>query len=189
MSWTTNWNKSNKRAYSWKYIDRACKSLAETLIESSDPPVRIVAMSRGGLPPATILANYLDIREIVSVGVRSYESKPDGTHHIYEPVVYQDAWRSAPGLSNGDTVLVVDDISDKGATFKYVLDKLDSNISRATNLITTSIFIKDRTSYIPDYYYKKVPDDQWVEFPWEHKKLTTAPQAPARAPLTMADTP
>ena len=144
-------------------------------------------MSRGGLPPATILANYLDVREIVSVGVRSYETKPEGGHTIYKPVVYQDAWHSAPGLSTGDTVLVIDDISDKGVTFKYVLDKLRSNISQATNLITASIFIKNRTTYTPDYYYKRVPDTQWVEFPWEQKKLTTAPQAPPESPLTMAN--
>ena len=142
-------------------------------------------MSRGGLPPATILANYLDIREIVSVGVRSYETKPEGGHSVYEPVVYQNAWYSAPGLSSADMVLVVDDISDKGVTFKYVLDKLQSNISQATTLVTASIFIKNRTTYIPDYYYKRVPDSQWVEFPWEQKKLTPAPQAPPKTPLTM----
>ena len=184
MSWITNWKKNNKKSYSWKYIDRACKVIARECIDREPQPIkRIVAMSRGGLPPAVILANYMDIREVISVGVRSYETKTDGSLDIQPPVVYQDAWHSCPVIARGEPILLVDDISDKGTTFQYVIDKLRDSTSSVIQ--TASIFIKDRTQYRPDYFYTNLPDSQWVEFPWEQKKLTTtAPQAPAKPPLT-----
>ena len=165
MSWISKWTKNNKKKYSWNYIDNACRCIASTY---DGPPIkRIVGLSRGGLIPATLLAKYMNIREVYSIGIRSYKEGADYKTRSHEPEVYQSIQYTCPRLSRGDPILIVDDISDKGCTFKYILDSIFNDISSSTRVSTASIFIKDKTEYQPDYYYKCLPDEQWVIFPWE----------------------
>ena len=59
--------------------------------------------------------------------------------------------------SKGKKILVVDDISDSGRSFnKYKIYK------------TAALFVKSRTSHIPDYYVNKT--NRWIVFPWETEK-------------------
>lgn len=57
-----------------------------------------------------------------------------------------------------EKVLVVDDISDSGGTLKDL---------RRFKIAT--IFVKDKSTVKPDFYWKKIREEIWIEFPWEVK--------------------
>ena len=161
---------STKTNYTWVYIDAACESLAD-IISSQVDIKYVVGVARGGLIPATLIAKYLGVREVLSIGLKSYNDGDDYTSRVPEPHVYQDLASSCPQIWRGDPVLIVDDISDKGNTLQYIDDNLTKQ--GAINLHTAVIFSKPGTSYEPTYTYSSVPDDEWVLFPWE-KQLSCA---------------
>ena len=166
MSWISRLTKrANKKKYSWNYIEQACKHIADTY---DGPPIkRIVGLSRGGLVPAVLIAKHMKVREVYSIGIRSYQEGQDYKKRAHKPDVYQSTQYACPRLGKGDPILIVEDISDKGNTFKYIAAHIFDDISASTSVTTASIFIKDKTEYQPDYYYKSLPDEQWVVFPWE----------------------
>lgn len=127
----------------------------------------VIGLSRGGLIPATIIANYLNIRHVYSIGLASYEMDKQGNVCISRHDVYQRIPSNSRCLKRGERVLIVDDISDKGTTFQHVMN---TYMTKAECDVTTlSLFIKPETTYIPDMYHKCVPQDEWIIFPWEKK--------------------
>jgi len=164
MSWIQIWKKS-KQHLSWKKVDRACDSLCKNYTNTHPLPVKIIALARGGLAPATIIANKLGVRQIYNLGVSSYTSNEDGTGSPGEFNVYQRIPSNITRLTRGEHVLIVDDISDKGTTFKFAAEYLKQNVGG--NISTMSIVIKPDTKFIPDFYHKSVNNDTWVVFPWE----------------------
>jgi hypoxanthine phosphoribosyltransferase len=57
-----------------------------------------------------------------------------------------------------EQILVVDDISDSGETLKLIPDIDKYN--------TVTLFIKEQTTFIPDFYCNK-DKNNWIVFPWE----------------------
>lgn len=125
----------------------------------------IIGLSRGGLPPACIMANTLGIRRLYSVGVASYNQGDEAEDVAGEIQMYQRIPANDSEINRDSVVLVVDDISDRGHTLNYVKDNLLSNFE--CKHITASVFVKPKTAHLPDIYHKTVPDDQWIVFPWE----------------------
>ena len=162
MSWIRKWKKS-KAKYSWKDISRAC----EHVVKNYDGPeiTQIVALSRGGLVPGTIIANMLGVRKLYSIGLASYELDKQGLPTVNQHDVYQCLPHDCVDMKSGEHVLIVDDISDKGTTFEHVIHE---HMSRYKCKVTTmALYVKPKTRYIPDLYYKMVDQEQWVVFPWE----------------------
>lgn len=162
MSWIQIWKK-NKQRYGWRHVTKACDSI---LTKYNQPlPTRVVALARGGLIPATILANKLGVRHVYSLGISSYEQQHDGTEIAKEFEIYQRIPTNIGHVDRDDRVLIVDDISDKGTTFEfaeqYIHDKMGGKI------VTAALVIKPGTKYTPTYYHDVVDDDKWVIFPWE----------------------
>ena len=79
--------------------------------EPAGPFQGIVAISRGGLIPAAIIARELDLRLVESVCVVTYQDEQRG-----EPVV------TKPPAAAGDGAgfLIVDDLVDSGTTARVV---------------------------------------------------------------------
>lgn len=162
MSWTRIWKKS-KRFYGWRHVDRACNNLACKYDHFL--PRRIIALARGGLVPATIIANKLGVRHIHSLGLASYEMSSDGIERPGEFNLYQALPTNAPRMNPDDVVLIVDDISDKGTTFKYAKEYIKQIVGGT--VVTMSLTIKPETQFKPDYYDEVVDQEQWLVFPWE----------------------
>ena len=162
MSWITKW-KNNKQHYSWKQIELYCKKSLS--VWKGEPPEMVIGLSRGGWIPAVIAAQYFSVRELYSIGLYSYpdqSSTPSGVITQYQslPINLHNI--------NNRRVLVVDDISDKGKTFEHVVRKLKATYK--CDIKTMSVFIKEKTCFVPDYYYRIEPEKQWIVFPWEQTK-------------------
>lgn len=164
MSWIRIWKKS-KKYYGWRHITRACDELSTQYNNDYPLPTKIVALARGGLVPATILANKLGVRHVYSLGVSSYEQHVGDIERPGEFNVYQRIPTNTTKLKPDEYVLVVDDISDKGTTFTYADQFVKQTVGG--NVVTMSVVVKPETKFIPDLYYEQVKQDTWVVFPWE----------------------
>ncbi|HSG51761.1 MAG TPA: xanthine phosphoribosyltransferase, partial [Rheinheimera sp.] len=98
---------TNKMFYvSWEAFHRATKELAHQLLNKNYSA--IVAVSRGGLVPAAILARELNIRVVDSICVASYDHDKQGSLSILKDASLQDS----------EQLLIVDDLVDTGETAK-----------------------------------------------------------------------
>ena len=150
------------RVLDWSTIVESIDKLCKEIVLSDIKIDSIVGLSRGGLVPAVMIANQLGVREVYSYGVRSYDGKSGGDVKTYQ-------WLGEKHLP-GDTILVVDDISDRGATLGFVkkqLCKPEALPYEHKNINTCTICVKPRSNFLPTWTGINVEDDEWVIFPWE----------------------
>ena len=153
----TDTNMSKKTYYDYSQIHDICDTLGNRLSYKKFDSV--VGVSRGGLIPATIIAEKMNVRELRTVGVRSYALNGIGKRST--SVLYQSC---SPYLS-GD-VLLIDDIADTGETFNFLLDHFSKN-KNIKSITTCSLFVRRSSNYIPDYYHTDIVGNDWIVFPWE----------------------
>jgi xanthine phosphoribosyltransferase len=148
---------------SWDQFHRDARALAWRLAEAG-PFSAIVAIARGGLVPAAIVARELDLRIIETLCVASYEDKAQlGRPKILKPIA-QDMAR----FDDGRGILVVDDLVDTGATALVARE-----ILRKAHIAT--VYAKPQGRPHVDTFVTEVSQDTWIYFPWD---LGLAFQAP-----------
>ena len=133
---------------SWKEVHRNTKVLAE-ILKLKGPWDKIVAIARGGLIPAAIIAKELNVRIIDTVSIESYNNKRRGKLTILK--------RSK---SNKGNILIIDDVVDTGRTVKTVI-KIYPKAHYAT------VYAKPAGMPFVDSFVKKVSQNTWIVFPWE----------------------
>jgi hypothetical protein len=156
-----------KKIVSWKNIEDGCLSIAEK-IPANDIDL-IIAIARGGLVPARILANYLNVSKIVTVGASIYDKNNQKADNID---IYQNIGTDfkEKKLISESNVLVVDDLSDSGDTFAYILLSL-CETTAPRSVKSAALYVKPGAKYVPDFYYSKLKTKPWIVFPWETKPL------------------
>ena len=97
---------------SWEQLQRDCRALAWKLLDIRADWSRIVAVARGGLVPAAVIARELNIRLVDTVCISSYTMRDQSASAEI---------LKRPDLARVDeTWLVVDDLVDTGKTAKIV---------------------------------------------------------------------
>jgi xanthine phosphoribosyltransferase len=140
---------------SWDQFHRDARALAWRLA-SSGPFDALVAITRGGLVPAAIVARELDVRVIETVSIASYHDyKTQGGLKVLKPIAPEVA-----RLDAGARILVVDDLVDTGATAKIVREMLPK-----AHLAT--IYAKPLGRPLVDTFITEVSQDTWIYFPWD----------------------
>jgi len=119
----------------------------------------IVAVSKGGLMIARLLADFLGVKYLYTVQVALYDT-PGKLGK--KPVLIQ----SFNCRNKHNMVLIVDDVSDTGTTLSFVCDHVRPLIPK---VYTATLFIKPWTKYIPDFYLKTT--DKWIVFPHEYAEF------------------
>jgi xanthine phosphoribosyltransferase len=114
----------------------------------------IVAITRGGLVPADVMARELGIRKIDTIGIVTY----DDNDKLIDPVVI----KSCDIKNQGKGWLVVDDLVDTGTTAKIIRDMLPAAHIAA-------IYAKPFGKDFVDTYMTEVSQDTWIVFPWEEE--------------------
>ncbi len=151
------------RAYAtvtWDQLHRDARTLAEALMPRA--PFRgIVAVTRGGLIPAAIVARELECRLVESVSIASYEEEARGA-----PAVL----KRPDAAGDGEGFLIVDDLVDSGVTAGLVRGLLP----RAH---FACLYAKPAGKRLADTWVVEVPQDTWVLFPWDTAPLFVPPLA------------
>jgi hypoxanthine phosphoribosyltransferase len=153
----------NRLILTWKTIDDACEQLASNI---NVPITHVVGIARGGLIPATLIAKHLNVREVMSLGLKSYSDGDDYETREPVPDVYQHIKQCFQLVRGSSKILIVDDITDKGNTFNFI-DNYLRDMSRGVNFYTAALFYKESSIYTPTYTHTKVMDGEWIVFPWE----------------------
>ena len=116
----------------------------------------VLGISRGGVIPATLLSYKLGLPLLVA-NIKTYDDKGrklnDRDKKIFFPTIDKSIKR----------ILIVDDISDTGET----LDLVYNHYNKDYFVHTLTLFYKPHSKFKPDYYYKKIGNSIWVDFPWE----------------------
>ena len=145
----------------WDELHRHARALAWRLVELG-PWKSIVAVTRGGLVPAAIVARELDLRLIDTVCIASYDDRSQGRLTVL---------KSVPG--DGDGVLIVDDLVDTGVTAKAVREMLPK-------AHFATIYAKPAGRPMVDTFVTEVSQDTWILFPWDIEPQFAPPIASVR---------
>lgn len=133
---------------SWAEFHRDARALAWRL-STLGPFNRIIAVTRGGLVPAAIVAWELDIRLIDTVCIISYHDYQIGKAEILKKVGGDD-----------ESVLVIDDLVDTGTTATLIREMLPK-----AHIAT--VYAKANGKPLVDSFVTEVSQDTWIVFPWE----------------------
>lgn len=140
---------------SWDRFHRDARALAERLV-SGGPWRGIVAISRGGLVPATIIARALNIRVVETVSVVAYDQLSQGEEALGEPRVT----KLPEFAGDGEGFLIVDDLVDTGTTARVVRALLPK-------ARFACVYAKPAGRDLADDVLKEVSQDTWIILPWE----------------------
>jgi xanthine phosphoribosyltransferase len=144
----------------WDQLHRDARALAWRLMDGG-PYTGIVAISRGGLIPAAIIARELDLRLVESVCVSTYEDEKRG-----EPVLT----KPPAAAGNGTGFLIIDDLVDTGTTARVVRGLLPK-------AYFACIYAKPLGREVVDSFVTEVSQDTWILFPWDTEPQFIEPLA------------
>jgi xanthine phosphoribosyltransferase len=133
---------------SWDELHRHARALAWRLLELG-PWQGIIAVTRGGLVPAAIVARELDIRLVDTVCIASYEDRDQGAVQVLKRV-----------SGDGAGFLIIDDLVDTGETARAVREMLPK-------AHFATVYAKPAGRPTVDTYVTEVSQDTWILFPWD----------------------
>ena len=141
---------------SWDQIHRDSRALAWRLDGRGPDDGRwraIVAITRGGMAPAMIVARELDVRTVDTISVKSYDNQTQASASVLKSP-------DVDLVGDGTGVLVIDDLVDSGKTLE-VVRALYPNAHFAT------VYAKPKGRPLVDTFITEVSQDTWIFFPWD----------------------
>ncbi len=154
---------------SWDQLHRDARALAWRLV-TSGPFRGVVAIARGGLIPAAVVARELECRLVETISVIAYEGEGASTRG--EPKIIKPPMAAG----DGDGFLVIDDLVDTGATARVVR----AILPRAH---FACIYAKPAARSVVDSFVTEVSQDTWILFPWDTAAKYAEPIARSGTPL------
>lgn len=148
----------------WDQLHRDSKALAWRLLELG-PWQGVVAITRGGLIPAAIIARELECRIIETVSIVTYDEETKGEPRVMKTPV---------AAGDGTGWLIIDDLVDTGTTARLVRAMLP----RAH---FATIYAKPAGKPLVDTFVTEVSQDTWILFPWDTEAQFIAPIAKGQA--------
>ncbi|UYH51665.1 xanthine phosphoribosyltransferase [Candidatus Kirkpatrickella diaphorinae] len=135
----------------WDQLHADARRLARTLLGAKSYR-GILAIARGGLIPAAIMARELDIRRVQTILIESYtglRAETRGTVKVLE---------QPPLDAGGAGYLIIDDLVDTGETARIVRELYPESTFAC-------LYAKPLGRSRADYYTREVRQDIWVLFP------------------------
>jgi xanthine phosphoribosyltransferase len=150
-----------RRTYpvSWEQMHRDSKALAWRLLDMHYF-TGVIAITRGGLVPAAVVARELGIHLVETICISSYD--------------WQDKKSEAEvikGFSgDGEGWLLIDDLVDTGRTASLVRE----TVSKAH---FATVYAKPAGRPLVDTFITEVSQDTWILFPWDTESQFVQPLA------------
>ena len=142
---------------SWDQLHRDARALAWRL-DGQGPGEdggwkAVVAITRGGMAPAMIIARELDIRTVDTVSVKSYDHQSQAAAQVLKSP-------DASLVGDGEGILVIDDLVDSGKTLEVVRDMLPK-------AHFATVYAKPKGRPMVNSFITEVSQDTWIFFPWD----------------------
>jgi xanthine phosphoribosyltransferase len=141
---------------SWDQLHRDSRALAWRL-DGHGPKGggwrAVVAITRGGMAPAMIVARELDIRTVDTISVKSYDNQTQSPPRILKSPDMEI-------VGDGTGVLIVDDLVDTGRTLEVVRAQMPK-------AHVATVYAKPKGRPQVDTFITEVSQDTWIFFPWD----------------------
>ena len=122
-------------------------------------PEVVVGLTRGGWVPARILCDELFVKKLYAVKTEHWgvTANPDGNALLTQELITD---------VTGERVLVIDDITDTGASLKLAVDHVKQK--NPAEVMSASLIHIERSEYVPDVYSYSISGNDWTWFilPW-----------------------
>ena len=140
---------------SWVELHRDSRYLSE-ILHQKGPWKGIIAVTRGGLVPAALVARELDIRLVDTICVTSYDAGAAGA-----AAQVQGELKVLKGVEgDGAGYLLIDDLVDTGRTAREVRRLLPK-------AYFATLYAKPAGRPIIDVCIKEFKQGKWIHFPWD----------------------
>lgn len=162
---------TDKLYLSYTDIENYVQKIGREILLSPWHPDVIVGLTRGGLLPATLLSQYLEV-PMTSLDVSLRDNAAIENQSCL--------WLAEDALSPDKNILIVDDINDSGATLEWIIKDWQSSCRPASpewnnvwghNVRFAVIVDNESSNYLECSYtglnINKMEKDVWVVFPWE----------------------
>ena len=140
---------------SWPELHRDARYLSRVLHDLKQDWKGIIAITRGGLVPAALVARELELRLIDTVCVVSYGAGEGAAEQRQGELRWL---KSVEG--DGAGWLLVDDLVDTGRTARAVRERLP----RAH---FATLYAKPAGRPLVDTFVKEFKQEKWIYFPWD----------------------
>ncbi len=141
---------------SWDQIHRDSRALAWRL-DGHGPDNggwrAVVAITRGGMAPAMIVARELDIRTVDTISIKSYDHQSQAEASVLKTP-------DPELMGDGTGILIVDDLVDSGKTLEIVR-------AMFPKAHFATVYAKPKGEPQVDTFITGVSQDTWIFFPWD----------------------
>ncbi|MBN6711675.1 xanthine-guanine phosphoribosyltransferase [Canicola haemoglobinophilus] len=141
---------SEKYVVTWDMFQMHTRKLSERLLPATQWK-GLIAVSRGGLFPAAVIARELGIRHVETVCISSYDHNQQGELNVLH---------AAQVENGGEGFIVVDDLVDTGNTARAIRELYP-------NARFVTVFAKPAGAALVDDYVIDIPQNTWIEQPWD----------------------
>ena len=169
--------------YTWQDIKNQTQEILRQLQRDAWRPDYVVGLTRGGLVPANLISQYLEIpMECLKVSLRDSEHGPESNLWMAEDAfghINYDPMCSGDGRKR---ILIVDDINDSGATLNWIkqdwqsgclpnderwVDEIWGHNVRVAALVDNEASNSELKISYSAVDLNKAEEDVWIVFPWE----------------------
>ncbi len=133
---------------SWEELHRDTRELARRLLPA-ERWTGAIAITRGGLVPAAIIARELNIRLVDTICIKTYDYRAQGASEILKACD-----------TDGEGMLLIDDLVDTGKTARAV-----KALVPKARFVT--VYAKPEGHPEVDDCIKVVSQETWINFPWD----------------------
>jgi hypoxanthine phosphoribosyltransferase len=168
--------------YSWQEVENQTQEILRQLQRDAWMPDYVVGLTRGGLVPANLISQYLEVpMECLKVSLRDDTSQPESNLWMAEDAFGHTDYDPMCGSDGRKKILIVDDINDSGATLNWIKqdwedsclpgnerwDSIWSNTVRVAVLCDNESSISELNVSYSAVDLNKAEEDLWIVFPWE----------------------
>ena len=140
----------------WADLGTAVDELASEIRAASFRPDAVLALARGGLPPAGALAYALGVKNMATLNVEFYTGIDE---RLEEPLLLPPVPDLA--LLRAERLLVVDDVADTGRTLALASKFCAEHVAEVR---TAVLYEKPQSVVHCDFVWRRT--DRWINFPW-----------------------
>lgn len=131
--------------------------LAQQILKTGYRPDVVVAIARGGFPPARYICDFLDLTELAGIRIKHYAA--GGLEQENTDLKYP---LNAPVRNRN--ILIIDDVNDTGKTLQVAVKHLAD--LKPKNIKVGVLHEKSESSFVADFVALYVKEWRWITYPW-----------------------